>query len=527
MIVLGVASSIFRCYSLKIEKPIRMRAGKEMSPGNKMTADIQLKLNDKSLFGNDAGEDENIEVLASYFVNQESFDDFLDDSVRLQVARGRKGMGKSALLSKFAYDLSKSDTKPLVVHVVPSNLAGLQTPPQTQNHGVLENYWKQVICQAINYEMAKAIGFAWKDDQITLVEGAEIAGFKGKNIIGALASRLLSKVNLFGSVELKFGQSGISNNEQLLKRIQEEHDDAREVWFLLDDIDSKFQNTPEQKAYISSFFSACRNLLREIDGISIRATVRTDVWTSLRDAEDLDKFEQYVCDIGWNAAQQKDILVKRIYSYVMRRHGSSYVAKNWTMANHADDIIELAFTRRMTWGSSGVPPAHVLTILAAGRPRWMAQLCKLAGSSAARKKKDRIGIGEINEAMDKYGVNRLSDLYKEHNHQFADLQKLIESFSAGQRRYTTDDLMKKIMNGFIKNRGANSIAEVDGEPFRDSWQIAHFLFKCGFIVGHKSVGSPEFVTYAMRPDLLQVGTNLDDGMIWEIHPSYRTVLKIK
>ncbi|NMV36496.1 P-loop ATPase, Sll1717 family [Ralstonia insidiosa] len=498
-----------------------------MNAANSTTADVQLKLNDKSLFGNDAGEDENIEVLASYFVNQDSFDDFLDDSVRLQVARGRKGMGKSALLSKFAYELSKTDSKPLIVQVVPSNLSGLQTPPATQNHGILENYWKQVICQSINYEMAKAIGFAWKDDQITLVDGAEIAGFKGKNIIGALASRLLGKVNLFGSIEFKYGQSGIQNNEQLLKRIQEEGSDARQVWFLLDDIDSKFQNTPEQKAYISSFFSACRTLIREIQGISIRATVRTDVWTSLRDAEDLDKFEQYVCDIDWNASQQKDILVKRIYAYVMRRHAKSYVAKNWTMDKHPDDIIELAFTRRMTWGNSGVPPVHVLRILAAGRPRWMAQLCKLAGLNATKKNKNRIGIGEINEAMDKFGVNRLSDLYKEHNHQFSDLQKLIESFSGGERRYSTDDLMKKIMGSFIKNRGAGGIADVDGEPFRDSWQIAHFLFKCGFIVGHKSVGSPEFVTYAMRPDLLQVATNLDDGMIWEIQPSYRTVLKIK
>jgi hypothetical protein len=31
----------------------------------------------------------------------------------------------------------------------------------------------------------------------------------------------------------------------------------------------------------------------------------------------------------------------------------------------------------------------------------------------------------------------------------------------------------------------------------------------------------------MRPDLLQVDTNLDDGMDWEIQASYRKALRIR
>ncbi|MDF1653335.1 hypothetical protein, partial [Pseudomonas aeruginosa] len=219
-----------------------------------------------------------------------------------------------------------------------------------------------------------------------------------------------------------------------------------------------------------------------------------DVWTSLRTAEDLDKFEQYVCDIVWTKKQQKDILVKRIYAYVMRKHRTSYVAKNWNISDHDEDYIQLAFKRRLKWGNSGVPAVHVLQILSAGRPRWMAQLCRLAGNKAVENRSTRIGVQEINEVMIVFGTRRLSDLYKEHNHQFSDLRKLIEAF-------------------------------------RDAWQVAHFLFKCGFIVGHNqsqtSIDVPEFISYELRPDLLQAATNLDDGLNWEIQPSYRRALRIQ
>lgn len=495
------------------------------------TADVQLDFNDKTLFGNDAAEDEKADILASYFVTQPSFDDFLNTSELIQVVHAKKGMGKSALLSKFAYELRNSPRKPLVIQLVPSSLTALLEPPSTTKSAILENYWKQVICRAINFEIAKTIGFAWKDDQITLVENAEIANFRGRNIFGSLIGRLLGKTNLLGSIEISPKTVGISNNEQLLKRIKEEESDPREVWFLLDDIDSKFQNSPEQQAYVSSFFSACRALVNEISGLSIRATVRTDVWTNLREAEDLDKFEQYLTPIYWTTNQQKDILVKRIYSFVMRKYPNSYVAKNWTEDRHSDDYINLAFNRRIKWGSSSVPAINVLRILAAGRPRWMAQLCRLAGKKAHDSHKQRIGLFEINEVMVDFGRRRLSDLYKEHNHQFSDLQKLIESFSGGQRRYSTDELVQKILKGYVTIVGASKIPTIDGAPYQDTWQIAHFLYKCGFIAGHntsdKSLEMPEFITYEMRPDLLSVATNLDDGLVWEIQPSYRKALRIK
>ena len=509
-------------------------AGGQVKTAHDLVAQpMKIPLDDRTLFGNDAGEDEDESVLMSYFVNQPAFAEFLDASMRLQVAKGRKGTGKSALLVRFAHELREQRTpRPIVLHLVPSSLAALKEPPATDNSVVLENYWKQVVCGAINMELARDIGFAWKDDQIALVESAEIAGFKGKNLLGALLSRGAAKLSLGGVVELEAQAQprGAANHQQLLARIDREGTTGRPVWFLLDDIDTKFENSPNQQAYISSFFSACRHLVREISGIGIRATVRTDVWSSLRSAEDLDKFEQYLTDITWSAAQQKELLANRILGYIKRNVPGSEIARHWSARNEADALIELVFDRRMRWGASTAPAAQVLRVLAGGRPRWMTQLCRLAGVHAARSHVDRIGVQQLNHVMGEFGRRRLADLYKEHNHQFADMKRLVESFSGGARKYTTDQLMQRITDGYIKKTSAKNIPPIDGTAYRDSWQIAHFLFKCGFITGHNSEAATldvhEFVSYEARPDLLQVDTNLDDGMVWEIQPAYRNILRM-
>src|SRR5215831_3212979 len=184
----------------------------------------------------------------SYFVDRPDFAKFLDPRVSFRVAMGRKGTGKSALLVKFAHDrrTEPAELRPVVLHVVPSDLLAIKTikppPPESSDPLLFENYWKQAICTAINIELARDIGFAWTDDKMAQVETAEVAGFQGRNLVGALLSRLLSKISV-GPVELKPAPHVPENQAQLLKRIREQANQQRPVWFLLDDIDSRYQNT--------------------------------------------------------------------------------------------------------------------------------------------------------------------------------------------------------------------------------------------------------------------------------------------
>lgn len=494
---------------------------------------MDIRLNDPTLFGNDAAEDERALVFLSYFVDQPAFHRFLDPADRFFVARGRKGTGKSALLRRFAHKLrdEPARSKPLVVTAVPSWLAGIkELPTTTDNTILLENYWKQVICAAINMELAREIDFAWTDDQMSLVETAEIAGFKGRNIVGALLGRLAAKLKI-GVVEVAPTPRSVANHEQLLKRIDQESQLPRPVWFVLDDLDTNFTSTPWQQAFIGSFFSAARYLTNDIEGLGIRVSVRSNVWSCLPKAESLDKAKQYIVDITWSAADQRRMLCNRMLGYMKREHPESEAARHWTVEENGDALLKLVFEPRMRWAGDGAVKAdHVVRILAAGRPRWIAQLCRTAGMRATAQGKTRIGSDQIRQVMGEFSRERLEDLYREHSHQFADLKRLIEAFANGARSYSTAELLERIDRKYLEKTGAANVPPVDGTGFRDALQLARFLFQCGFInarnAANPTIELPEYVTFEMRKDLLEVDTNLDSGMSWELLPAYRNILQV-
>jgi hypothetical protein len=77
-----------------------------------------------------------------------------------------------------------------------------------------------------------------------------------------------------------------------------------------DDVD------PAELTSLSTFFTACRYLARDVKGICCRVTLRTDVWPIVRRSdESLDKMEQYVKDIVWGK--------KRFSVAIVQTHKSS------------------------------------------------------------------------------------------------------------------------------------------------------------------------------------------------------------
>ena len=69
---------------------------------------------------------------------------------------------------------------------------------------------------------------------------------------------------------------------------------------------------------------------------------------------------------------------------------------------------------------------------------------------------------------------------------------------------------------------------VDGIKYHSELQLSQLLYKIGFINGHRSEHQDkEFIYFEERPDLLEVETNIDDGVTWEVQPSYRNVLNIR
>jgi hypothetical protein len=161
-----------------------------------------------------------------------------------------------------------------------------------------------------------------------------------------------------------------------------------------------------------------------------------------------------------------------------------------------------------------------LKYLAGGRPRWMGQLAKLAGSKAGTK---RISETNIYDSMQEFGPEKLSDIHKEHSHQFGPLDKLIQSFRGGKREYNRYQLLKHISDNFVKK--VVDVPFINGYPYKDAEQLAEFLFEIDFLVAHRP-GKSDFVTFNSDPELFSTGENVQNKLNWAVHSSYRNFLRI-
>jgi hypothetical protein len=89
-----------------------------------------------------------------------------------------------------------------------------------------------------------------------------------------------------------------------------------------------------------------------------------------------------------------------------------------------------------------------------------------------------------------------------------------------------NELLYRVTDKIIRLEG---LPVIDGiEQSGDSLYIAYFLFRIGFLHARdeKAKTGLGFVKFEDRPSLLTSRANLDDGLVWEIHPSFRDALKI-
>ena len=475
----------------------------------------RLDLADETLFGNDAGEDESPEILASYFVNQSAFSKFLRPTTKLSIARAKKGMGKSALLSKFAYDRTDQG-EPIVIKLIGSQLIGEEIP-DFSTFLEAQSYWIRQICSRINAALGSTIGFAFSDTSMALVESAELTGLRERSLAGALLSRIKTK-----HIPIEITTALAPDPATLLQRALEKFSDTT-VWLLVDDIDATFKNDERHQVAISAFFSALRQISNNMKGVIIRGSVRSDVWSNIRDVEDLDKSEQYMVDIAWTRLELQKMLSKKIWAWTKRNFPSSPEA-GLDFESETDQLIELAFARRLKWGANMVPPFQPVNILSAGRPRWMAQLCRMAGEVAAERK-SKIQAKDLNRAMPDFVRYRLNDLIKEHRHQFEKLEQLVHIFSNSDTRYSPADLNRKILDDFVLRVGVVNLPSINQEPYKSPLQLADLLFQTGFLVaryGHGQHPSQvDFRTYTEEPELLKYGMPNATDLTFEVYPSYR------
>ena len=469
-------------------------------------------------FGNEAGDDADPKELATYFVVQFSFTKFLDSSNKILVATAKKGVGKSALLQWAAYNIERKDQDALVIKCRGADLVrskfGLSCSLVTPNDHIRD--WMIRICALVNRQLALQLKIALTDDTITLVETAELEGYKSRNIFGCLIDRM---EKILGNAQPR--KIPASDEIQLLKRAKD-----RKVWIIIDDLDATYQNTDKESLELGTFFSACRYITQDMKDIFFRATMRTDVWSLIRRYdESLDKMEQYVTDILWYQDDFLRLLYLRI-KFQLNKIGNPIRQKPQDMSEHdaEEKLLERVFAPKMEWAEKLVDTYKVIYTLSYERPRWAIQLCKLARESALRHRRELITKEDIDAVWGEYGAKRIADLVAEHKHQCPQIEELLNSFRGCERLMSRDQLFN-----WINNRISNHLApRIEGEAVRSPREIARFLYRLGFIMARsESPTGYEHYRFEQMPDFLSSRTDDDFGLQWEIHPCYREALDIK
>lgn len=485
-----------------------------------------FSLTDLDLFGNEAAEDEDDDIFNSYALARPELDLFTSKLRKVQIARAYKGEGKSALLRLAANRVEADRERPVVVRASATELAPILSDV---DFSLWVRSWKAALLGNIAAEVGATIGWAWTDDDMSLVEEAERRGFKSRNIVSAVLDRLKPAGVEFSGLKLETPAKeriGTTNPEKTIARWATSGTPA---WLFIDDVDLNFQNTPLQRVKVASFFVACREITNSVSRLRVRTAVRPNVWTILKlEFESLSHVEQYTTDLRWSEDSIRSLIALRIEAY-FRRHDRWPQDSGLPSANQKtthQDPISLVFESPMQWGKSTRPPHVLIATLSKYRPRWAIELCKVSADAANKKHHDRISRSDIFENLDAFGRRRLEDTCAEFRSQCEQVEELIDVFNRGNEQYKTDELLKLITNRILEHLEPKIFGVVGRASARD---VAAFLFEAGIFFGRRNLSNGEYqhISFPERPSLWKSRVDFDQGLAWEVHPVFRQALEIR
>lgn len=477
---------------------------------------------DSELFGSDTADSENAEELSHYFVEFPEFDYFLDERKNFQIARARKGVGKSALLKQAAF-LMHEDSDVLVIELTGSNFIQFFNVLSTDANGFIQG-WQQAIASCVLEKYSGTL--SRPKTQIELFVMRKYSNYSPRrNLISTILSRVEAVIPFIKSVNIS-EFSPLSLLEALL-----EHQPSLKIWISVDDIDSTFRDKEDEKLLVSTFFTAARGLSSRFSQINIRASVRKDVWTTIRSFDEaLDKCQQNLIDIEWSDSGTLWIISNRIRNYIRKKAGPEA-----TFSGHARKILDsetksanqhvlnLAFPEYFPWGTENQKAYLLLHILSGGRPRWGLQLCKMAGRQAGKmrsKPDSTLKISYFRKELPAYSRSRLQDIIIEFRHQCRDVGDIIYAFDNKKFDFETHELLSEIDRGIMKYMDV----KIDGMKVRSNHEIAAFLFRIGFLNAVNKNNNRMQYRFEDMPHFFRTLPADHSYVKWEISPSFRHAL---
>ncbi|MEE0513805.1 MAG: hypothetical protein UDD07_09200 [Lachnospiraceae bacterium] len=487
------------------------------------------KDNRLKLFGHEDAGKEDDSRLTSYYYKTLQYEDVMSD-IKLQIITGEKGTGKSALLKMAYIETSNTDIVPIWIRL--DDLSELYSDILDSNNLYqLKTLWKRSISKLVIMNLASHMSFAMGEDYKKALQWAYDTGYTTRDFISRSAKILKPMYEQYISLDTEADSCG--EHHALQRMINN-----KKIRLFLDDFDLDWQGKASDVLKIKSLLLSLSDMTSDMNGLSVRIALRTDVYEMIRNEEFSDKFESCLIKCKWNNQEIMKTLAKRICAYFDKPFDEINTTDPKTLQYNIVKYLNFIFVpcfdeSTRVWANA--PTHRVIYSLIRRKPRDMVKLCHSIAEEAYRKQLTVIDSSCFLAILETYSQERLKDLVNEYVNQLPKLQDLLIRMAPTQKEfqnkagkryvYSTDELYVKIQN--IQQNMNISIYQAKCEKLcpANFHQIAHFLYKIGFITGRKrnESGKIERAYYDELPFLLNANVG-DRGYSWEIHPAYRGAL---
>lgn len=486
------------------------------------------KENRLKLFGHEDAGKERDERLSSYYYKTSQYEDIVSD-IDLQIVIGEKGTGKSALLKMAYLESQESSIVPIWIRL--DDLSELYSEIlEVTDLYQLKTLWKKSLSKLIVMKLVSDINIPLNEDSEKALQWAYSAGYTSRDFISRSVKMLKPMYEKYISIE--------EHQESGERGVLERMINNKQVRLFLDDFDLDWKGNASDILRIKSLLLSLSDMSSDMEGLSVRIALRTDVYEMIRNEEFSDKFESSIIKCKWNNREIIKALAKRICTYFNVPFDEESTQDSSTMQYHSSQYLDYVFESKFgeyarIWRNA--PTHRVIFSLIRRKPRDMVKLCQSVAEEAYQKKINKINDTCFLNVLETYSQERLKDLVNEYKNQLPQIQPLlvrmaptkqeIQSKESERYVYTTSELHTKIKN--ILNNMTVQVYEPTYESLKhaDFHQVSHFLYKIGFITGRKRKGSGKIsrIYYDESPYLLNANVG-DGGYAWEIHPAYRGAL---
>jgi hypothetical protein len=455
---------------------------------------------------------------------------------------GSKGMGKSAMLHRF-YEATRAQKLP-ALFLTPSDL-DLRPLQGHYDLSTIERTLFRCLIRAVAVHIGTQLGGLLSQADKRLREEALKEGLIEEDFIER-GVKLLSAVAK-PSTSIDFAQlakdlAGGTSDSALLNSVTGHMESSESVMLLLfDDTDQVASpDEPKELNRIWGMLHALRDLASQVPQLKVVATLRSEVWTRLRDPvgnrETLDHFHGCVLHLR-GSKELLDRIVQRRIVTAAEKASKKPVKDPWALFFEGSEVrIPRAGPEHTRgWRSFLVTNSRE-------RARDLIQFISFLLQTAKSRLADtppnevplaRITSEDVAHTLPRFSKTRLEDLATEVGRTCPQFFGIAESFCTLPFELKYEDLrehLSKLPSRFsIQLRGKTLRPDMPTA----AEQLHALLFEAGFI--NARVDDPiqpksyRHLTFSDRPELTDpVHMNEARGALWDVHPVFRShLLQIK